>query len=136
MDTAITPDIPTAIDPVCGMTVKITDTSRKHDHQGTTYHFCGEKCRTQFKADPYFFLSGNAKRRGKLVVAGALYTCPMDPEVISDKPGATKCGMALEPMTPSDAPSAELADFTRRMLISAACAVPLMVVSRWGPCWA
>ena len=45
------------IDPVCGMTVKITDTSRKHDHQGQTYHFCGEKCRTRFIADPYFYLS-------------------------------------------------------------------------------
>ena len=123
MDTAAQADIPTAIDPVCGMTVKITDTSRKHDHKGVTYHFCGEKCRTRFQADPYFFLSGNNKKRGKLAVAGVKYTCPMDPEIISDKPGACPiCGMALEPMTPSDEPSAELADFTRRMLISAACA--------------
>ena len=126
-------DLPTAIDPVCGMTVKITETSRKHDHQGVTYHFCGEKCRTRFQADAYFFLSGNAKKRGKLVTPGALYTCPMDPEVISDKPGACpKCGMALESMTPSEAPSAELADFTHRMLISAACAVPLIVIAM-GP---
>ena len=126
-------DLPTAIDPVCGMTVKITETSRKHDHHGVTYHFCGEKCRTRFQADAYFFLSGNAKKRGKLVTPGALYTCPMDPEVISDKPGACpKCGMALESMTPGEAPSAELADFTQRMLISAACAVPLIVIAM-GP---
>ena len=126
-------DLPTAIDPVCGMTVKITETSRKHDHQGVTNHFCGEKCRTRFQADAYFFLSGNAKKRGKLVTPGAFYTCPMDPEVISDKPGACpKCGMALESMTPGEAPSAELADFTHRMLISAACAVPLIVIAM-GP---
>jgi Cu+-exporting ATPase len=130
MDTA---PQPTGIDPVCGMTVKITETSRKHDHQGVTYHFCGEKCRTRFQADPYFYLSGNAKKRGKLAVKGVQYTCPMDPEVISDAPGACpKCGMALEPMTPGDAPNAELADFSRRLVISAACAVPLLVISM-GP---
>ena len=126
-------NIPTGIDPVCGMTVKITDTSRKHDHQGTTYHFCGEKCRTRFKADPYFYLSGNAKKRGKLAVKGVSYTCPMDPEVVQDTPGTCpKCGMALEPMTPSTAPSPELADFTRRMGISAALSVPLVVLAM-GP---
>ncbi|MFM2349930.1 MAG: hypothetical protein RIR04_896, partial [Pseudomonadota bacterium] len=126
-------NIPTGIDPVCGMSVKITDTSRKHDHQGTTYHFCGEKCRTRFKADPYFYLSGNAKKRGKLAVKGVTYTCPMDPEVVQDTPGTCpKCGMALEPMTPSTAPSPELADFTRRMGISAALSVPLVVLAM-GP---
>ena len=128
-----TADIPTGKDPVCGMSVKITDTSRKHDHQGETYHFCGEKCRTRFKADPYFYLSGNAKIRGKLAVKGVSYTCPMDPEVVQDTPGTCpKCGMALEPMTPSTAPSPELADFTRRMGISAALSVPLVVLAM-GP---
>lgn len=125
--------IPTALDPVCGMTVKITDTSRKHDHQGTIYHFCGEKCRTRFKVDPYFYLSGNAKIRGKLAVKGVTYTCPMDPEVVQDSPGTCpKCGMALEPMTPSTAPSPELADFTRRMAVSAALSMPLIGLSM-GP---
>ena len=128
-----TADIPTGKDPVCGMSVKITDTSRKHDHQGETYHFCGEKCRTRFKADPYFYLSGNAKIRGKLAVKGVSYTCPMDPEVVQDTPGTCpKCGMALEPMTPSTAPSPELADFTRPMSISAALSVPLVVLAM-GP---
>ena len=126
-------EIPTGKDPVCGMTVKITDTSRKHDHQGTTFHFCGEKCRARFKADPYFYLSGNAKIRGKLAVKGVSYTCPMDPEVVQDTPGTCpKCGMALEPMTPSTAPSPELADFTRRMGISAALSVPLVILTM-GP---
>ena len=125
--------IPTGLDPVCGMTVKITDTSRKQDHQGTTYHFCGEKCRTRFKADPYFYLSGNAKIRGKLAVKGVTYTCPMDPEVVQDSPGTCpKCGMALEPMTPSTEPSPELADFTRRMAVSAALSLPLVGLSM-GP---
>ena len=133
MDAAAPLDTPTAIDPVCGMTVKITEQSRKHDHKGQTFHFCSEKCRTRFKEDPYFFLSGNAKKRGKLAAAGVMYTCPMHPQIISDKPGACPiCGMALEPVTPSDEPSEELKDFTRRMLISAACAVPLLAISM-GP---
>ena len=133
MNTAATPDQPTGQDPVCGMTVKITETSRKHDHQGVTYHFCGEKCRTRFVADPYFYLSGNAKKRGKLAVKGVVYTCPMHPEVISDKPGACpKCGMALEPATPGDAPNEELTDFTRRLAISSVGAVPLLVIAM-GP---
>ncbi len=124
------PDQPTGIDPVCGMVVKITETSRKTDYQGQTYHFCGEKCRTRFTADPYFYLSGNAKKRGKLAVKGVIYTCPMDPEIISDKPGSCpKCGMALEPATPGDAPNPELADFTRRLVISTACAAPLVGIA-------
>jgi Cu+-exporting ATPase len=57
----------------------------------------------------------------------------MDPEIISDTPGTCpRCGMALEPVTPSAAPSAELGDFTRRMGVAAACAVPLVVLSM-GP---
>jgi Cu+-exporting ATPase len=37
--------------------------------------------------------------------------------------------MALEPMVPSDEPSEELADFTRRMWISGAAAVPLVILT-------
>ncbi len=41
--------------------------------------------------------------------AGTAYTCPMHPEVRSDKPGpCPKCGMALEPvMSPAPAPRVE-----------------------------
>jgi hypothetical protein len=57
----------------------------------------------------------------------------MDPEVVQDTPGTCpKCGMALEPMTPSTAPSPELADFTRRMGISAALSLPLVILTM-GP---
>jgi Cu2+-exporting ATPase len=35
--------------------------------------------------------------------AAILYTCPMHPEVISDKPGkCPKCGMTLVPKEPSE----------------------------------
>jgi hypothetical protein len=37
--------------------------------------------------------------------AAAVYTCPMDPEVISDKPGrCPKCGMQLELAKPGEKP--------------------------------
>ena len=54
----------------------------------------------------------------------------MHPEIIRDEPGSCPlCGMALEPMLPSDEPSEELTDFTRRMWISAAAAVPLIILA-------
>ena len=54
----------------------------------------------------------------------------MHPEIVRDAPGACPiCGMALEPMVPSDEPSHELTDFTRRMWISAAAAVPLIILT-------
>ncbi|MDB5658243.1 MAG: copper-transporting ATPase protein, partial [Cypionkella sp.] len=93
-------------------------------------HFCSEKCQTKFKTDPWFYASGNASKRGKVAVVAAQYTCPMHPQIVRDAPGACPiCGMALEPMLPSDAPSEELADFTRRLWISAAAAVPLVVLT-------
>jgi Cu+-exporting ATPase len=67
--------------------------------------------------------------------AGLRYTCPMDPEVISDRPGACpKCGMALEPMITSvaqltDQENPELADMRRRFAIAAAIGLPVFVVT-------
>jgi len=64
---------------------------------------------------------------------GTQYTCPMHPEVISDRPGdCPKCGMALEPMGVPDSdegPNRELIDFTRRLWISAGLAIPLLILS-------
>jgi Cu+-exporting ATPase len=60
------------------------------------------------------------------------YVCPMDPEVLSDRPGACPvCGMALEPRVPdlSDAPNPELVDMTRRVRIGAALGAPVFVLA-------
>ena len=65
----------------------------------------------------------------------ALYTCPMDPEVVSDKPGACpKCGMALEPMitdlrADTSAPNPELVDMTRRFWIGVVLGAPVFVLT-------
>ena len=128
------PDIPaganTATDPVCGMTVAIKPDGRRAEFQGKTFHFCSEKCHTKFKADPWFYASGRAASQKKAAPANVQYTCPMHPEIVRDAPGSCPiCGMALEPMVPSDEPSEELTDFTRRMWISAAAAVPLIILT-------
>ena len=128
------PDVPsgteTAKDPVCGMTVAVKTDGRHAAFQGDTFHFCSEKCQTKFKADPWFYASGRAAGQKKAAPANVQYTCPMHPEIVRDAPGACPiCGMALEPMVPSDEPSEELTDFTRRMWISAAAAVPLIILT-------
>ena len=53
-------------------------------------------------------------------------------EIRQQGPGTCPiCGMALEPEEPSldDAPNPELVDFTRRWWVSAALAVPLLILT-------
>jgi Cu+-exporting ATPase len=123
----------TEIDPVCGMTVALSPDTPTETVDGKTLHFCSEKCQDKYKADPWFYESGRATESTKTAPANVQYTCPMHPQIIRDTPGACPlCGMALEPTVPSDEPSQELTDFTRRMWISAAAAVPLIVLTM-GP---
>jgi Cu+-exporting ATPase len=59
------------------------------------------------------------------------YTCPMHPEVVSDRPGSCpKCGMALEPRTVTleEGPNAELLDMSRRFWIGVALSVLLVLL--------
>lgn len=119
-----------AKDPVCGMSVTMSPEARQADYDGETFYFCSDKCQTRFEADPIYYASGTASDHSMTPKAGTQYTCPMHPEIVRDEPGACPiCGMALEPMVPSDEPSEELTDFTRRMWISAAAAVPLVILT-------
>ncbi|WP_292288920.1 HAD-IC family P-type ATPase, partial [Marivita sp.] len=120
----------TATDPVCGMEVEVREDARSREYGGETFWFCSEGCQTKFDADPYFYASGNAETTEQKAQPGTQWTCPMHPEIVRDEPGSCPiCGMALEPMVPSDEPSEELTDFTRRMWISAAAAVPLVILT-------
>jgi Cu+-exporting ATPase len=59
------------------------------------------------------------------------YVCPMDPEVVSDRPGACpKCGMALEPRTAAadEGPNPELVDMSRRFWFGLALTVPVVAL--------
>ncbi len=103
-----------ATDPVCGMTVEPESAAGTATHAGTTYYFCSAHCRSAFERDPARYggsdKAGHAGHEGHAETrppapasAGrSLYTCPMHPEVRQPGPGACpKCGMALEPETPS-----------------------------------
>ncbi|MTI43816.1 heavy metal translocating P-type ATPase [Roseibium hamelinense] len=128
----------TATDPVCGMNVALGKGRPTLSYKGTSYHFCSQKCHDRFDDDPYFYVSGNneikKQREAEKAASGALYTCPMDPEIIQEGPGTCPiCGMALEPMSGvSDEPNHELIDFTRRLWVSAAAAIPLLILTM-GP---
>ena len=122
---------PTTKDPVCGMTVDPAKTRHHAEHAGATYHFCCQGCRTKFEADPARYLSPEPREEAP-VVPGAVYVCPMDPEVRQDSPGACPiCGMALEPeeVSADATPNVELIDMRRRTWIAAAGALPVVALA-------
>ncbi len=52
----------TATDPVCGMDVDTKNPpGGSHEHEGTTYYFCGTGCRLEFQEDAAGYLSGEKK---------------------------------------------------------------------------
>ena len=85
-------------DPVCGMAV----TPRAEQfarHAGKPYWFCSARCAERFEAEPEAFV-GDAPVPD--APPGTKYLCPMCEGVESDGPATCpKCGMALEPATPS-----------------------------------
>ncbi len=116
-------------DPVCGMTVDPDARKPQAKHKGHTYHFCSDRCRDKFKADPERYMSESAKPEP--MPEGTKYTCPMHPEIVRDHPGdCPKCGMALEPMTPSadSGPNPEYADFQHRLMLTAPLAMAVFVL--------
>ncbi|MGR9453557.1 heavy metal translocating P-type ATPase [Rhizobium leguminosarum] len=128
-------DYLTAKDPVCGMTVDRSTAKHFLKVDGEKFYFCSAACQAKFEADPSAYRNGK-RPPAKPAPTGTLYTCPMHPEVVSDRPGdCPKCGMALEPMgiPPADeGPNPELVDFVRRLWVSAILAVPLLALSM-GP---
>ncbi|WP_051301744.1 heavy metal translocating P-type ATPase [Sedimenticola selenatireducens] len=99
--------------------------TEESDHRftfdGVEYRFCSEHCEKKFAAEPSSYLSdtdqhqeashdhehaacdhthspGHARKATvERAVAGAVYTCPMHPEIEQNHPGpCPKCGMALE----------------------------------------
>ena len=118
------------LDPVCGMHVDPHAAGHAADYQGQTWGFCSAHCKEKFLADPQRWLDP-APVASQPVAEGAIYTCPMHPEIEQVGPGSCpKCGMALEPLLPSaDADDGELRAVRRRVVIAALLAVPLLLVA-------
>ena len=120
----------TVIDPVCGMTVDPHTAKHRAKHAGHPYYFCSIGCKTKFEADPAKYLKpGQAS--ADPVAEGAIYTCPMHPQIRQVGPGNCPiCGMTLEPevVTRDAPPNAELADMTRRFWVALALATPVFIL--------
>ena len=121
-------------DPVCGMTVDPHTTPHRHTHQSRPYYFCSAGCQSKFVAQPTKY-----QTRQPAVVeeppAGAIYTCPMHPQIQQAGPGNCPiCGMALEPLvaTVDAGPNPELIDMTRRFWIGLALTIPVMALEMGG----
>lgn len=121
-----------ATDPVCGMKVDPATTPHHASHGDREWHFCSDKCRARFVADPARFLTPPDPVDAP---PGTIWTCPMHPEVRQDHPGACPiCGMALEPAEVGldDGPSPELVDMTRRFKVGMILALPVFVLEMGG----
>ncbi|MDP2278221.1 MAG: heavy metal translocating P-type ATPase [Nitrospirota bacterium] len=92
-------------DPVCNMTIEDEKAAGVSEYKGKKYYFCAMHCKERFDRDPEAYIGERAKEAVQASIPspkGTKYTCPMDPEIIQDKPGACpKCGMALEPLIPA-----------------------------------
>jgi Cu+-exporting ATPase len=102
-------------------------------HKGIAYYFCSARCMEKFSADPDRYV--RSKENVAQLTPGAIYTCPMHPEIRQVGPGnCPKCGMALEPVlaTAGDQPNPELIDMTRRFWIGLVLTVPVFALEMSG----
>lgn len=117
-------------DPVCGMPVDPAKTAHRHASGGRNYFFCCAGCREKFAADPEKYLrAAPASPPQSTTPDGAIYTCPMHPQIRRRGPGhCPVCGMALEPEAGGTADDGELVAMTRRLWISVALALPVVIL--------
>jgi len=118
-------------DPVCGMSVDLATAKHRAEYEGKAYAFCAARCRERFLAEPERFLAPAPAEAAPAAPAGAIYTCPMHPQVRQVGPGTCPiCGMALEPelVAADSGPSGELLDMQRRLWIGVALTLPVVVL--------
>ena len=92
------PPAPATIkDPVCGMNVDPAESKHRTEHDGQSFHFCCAGCKARFEIDPERYLAKVVAKDVAPAPEGAVFTCPMHPEVRQANPGSCPiCGMALE----------------------------------------
>jgi P-type Cu+ transporter len=121
-------------DPVCGMTVNVSEDSYHLKYTDEDYYFCSSRCLDKFKLDPESYLG--ERPEPEEMPEGTMYTCPMHPEIIQDHFGDCPiCGMALEPMgipSADEGPNPELIDFTRRFWVGFVLALPVLILEMGG----
>ncbi|MGB8601767.1 MAG: heavy metal translocating P-type ATPase [Rhizomicrobium sp.] len=127
-------------DPVCRMTPNkflARDKGNTHTYQDTEYFFCCARCKEKFIAAPEQYLRDAPPPAHTKADAKALYTCPMDPEIVQHGPGTCpKCGMALEPMAPSlEEDDSEYRSMRWRFWLSLILTLPVvaLAMSPWLP---
>jgi Cu+-exporting ATPase len=106
----------------------------RHQHDGRTYYFCAGGCLAKFVADPAKYITPSQKQTPS-VPEGAIYTCPMHPQIRQLGPGSCPiCGMALEPLlaTAEAGPNAELIDMSRRFWIGLILSLPVVALEMGG----
>ena len=121
-------------DPVCGMAVDPETSIHQLTHAGVHHYFCSAGCLGKFRADPARY-HGGAENSAPPPPKGAIWTCPMHPEIQRPGPGACPiCGMALEPIVPeaADGPSEEYRDMRRRFWIGLVLALPVLALEMGG----
>jgi Cu+-exporting ATPase len=134
---------PRVKDPVCGMMVDPQKAAGKVEHAGKTYYFCSPRCQERFEKEPEKFLAAPGTAGMEHAHAAAppataqdiRYTCPMHPEIVQIGPGSCPiCGMALEPMdiVAGDQADPEYDSMRKRLWVSAALSLPLLVLSMAG----
>ncbi|OYU69301.1 MAG: copper-translocating P-type ATPase [Alphaproteobacteria bacterium PA2] len=117
------------------MNVNPLTSAHRTTHGGQDFFFCCAGCKTKFEADPGKYLNKVEAPPPPPAPAGTIFTCPMDPEIRQEGPGACPiCGMALEPelVTAEAGPNHELIDMTRRFWIALVLTAPVFVLEMGG----
>ena len=131
---------PPLIDPVCGMTVT-AGAPHVLQHEGKAVYFCSSACKIKFVANPAKYQVARPVSKAATLPAtertvdGAIYTCPMHPQIRQVGPGNCPiCGMTLEPVTATAAvgPNRELADMTRRFWVGLILTLPVFLLEMGG----
>ncbi len=138
---------PVFVDPVCHMQVMKEKAAASLPYEGTVYHFCHINCAIKFSRSPAAFTGGTSadnktEADGKIdagadcgkeeatATGGAAFTCPMHPEVLTDRQmPCPLCGMALDPLEPGEeSDDGELEDMLKRLRLAAAFTVPVAIL--------
>ncbi|MEO7206229.1 MAG: heavy metal translocating P-type ATPase, partial [Steroidobacteraceae bacterium] len=117
------------------MPVDSATAKHRAEQGGETFYFCCGGCKAKFLAGPDQYLRAAKTASNEAVAQGTIYTCPMHSQIRRNEPGNCPiCGMTLEPegIPEPEGTSPELRDMTRRFVIGAVLAAPVVVLEMGG----